>query len=248
MHKQKKKILVVTDNPVILIGFKKIIKKKNINESNFDYRCTKIFKDKFSPQLKVRSIDIKKESKKIVNKYRFILYLHGRQIVPNEIIKKIKSINIHPGYNPYNRGMFPHVFSIMNGLPAGATLHEMDEELDHGPIIAQTRIKVLPEDTSYTLYKRCVKAELNLLEKNIESIINGNYKTYLPNKEGNMNMLKDYKLLSEIDLDKKINIGTFLNYLRAYTHKGYENAYFIDKTNGDKIYITIKLKRKKLDA
>ncbi|MEL6562249.1 MAG: formyltransferase family protein, partial [Bacteroidota bacterium] len=45
-------------------------------------------------------------------------------------------------------------FSLINGLPAGVTIHEIDEKLDHGNIIDQIKVEVQSTDTSYTLYQR----------------------------------------------------------------------------------------------
>lgn len=243
--KRKKSVLILTDNIIIFEGFKKILRKRNIDDSIFDYRCSFGYEDVFVSDKRVKPINIKENIPQIVKKYDFILYLHGRQIVPKEIIDVKKCLNIHPGFNPHNRGMFPHIFSMMNGLPAGATLHEMDEFLDHGPIIDQIKLKIKPEDTSQTLYRRCIAAEFKLLDKYIKQIVNQSYKTKLPQKEGNMNKLKDYNALKEIDLNKKVKTGDFINYLRAFTHKGYNNAYFIDQNTGDKIYVSIKLKRER---
>jgi hypothetical protein len=43
--------------------------------------------------------------------YDVIISWHCRQIFPKELIERVRCINIHPGFNPYNRGYFPHVFS-----------------------------------------------------------------------------------------------------------------------------------------
>ena len=36
-------------------------------------------------------------------------------------------VNLHPSYLPYNRGQYPNVWSIMDGTPAGVTLHYIDD-------------------------------------------------------------------------------------------------------------------------
>ncbi len=37
----------------------------------------------------------------------------------------------------HNRGWFPQAFSIIDGQKVGVTIHEIDDQLNHGPIIAQ---------------------------------------------------------------------------------------------------------------
>src|SRR5262249_8890160 len=55
-------------------------------------------------------------------------------------------VNLHPALLPFNRGAHPNVWSIVDGTPAGATLHWMDENVDTGDIIAQMPVEVAVED------------------------------------------------------------------------------------------------------
>jgi methionyl-tRNA formyltransferase len=153
----------------------------------------------------------------------------------------VKCINVHPGLNPYNRGWFPHVFSILNSHPCGATIHEMDEQLDHGPIICQKEVDVEMWDTSLTLYNKILDAEMYLLEQNIEKILSGDYKTVIKG-EGNVNLKKDFDDLCKIDLDNVDTFRNHINRLRALTHGDYKNAYFIDDS-GNKIYLKLELRK-----
>src|SRR5437868_7353950 len=49
-------------------------------------------------------------------------------------------INLHPSLLPFNRGACPNVWSIVDGTPAGATLHYIDSHIDTGDIVAQHRV------------------------------------------------------------------------------------------------------------
>lgn len=157
--------------------------------------------------------------------YNIIFSLHCKKIFPKWLIENTKCINIHPGYNPFNRGMFPHVWSIINGLPAGATIHEMDEGIDTGPIIAQREVPVTPYDTSDTLYKRVIEEELSLLTLNLGDILKGDYQTKQPKVKGNYNSLADFKQLCELGQEHEKTI----NLLRALTHGEYKNARYNGK-------------------
>jgi hypothetical protein len=48
-------------------------------------------------------------------------------------------LNLHPSYLPYNRGWHTPTWALLDGTPAGATLHYMDEALDTGDIVCQRR-------------------------------------------------------------------------------------------------------------
>src|SRR5688572_9082774 len=45
-------------------------------------------------------------------------------------IARAGAINLHTGFLPYNRGAHPNVWSIVEGTPAGATLHWVDAGVD----------------------------------------------------------------------------------------------------------------------
>jgi len=142
---------------------------------------------------------------------------HPYQIFPKRLTRRVTCINSHPGYNPYNRGWYPYAFSLINGLPAGATLHEMDHRIDHGPIIHRTQVRVEEHDTAYTLWQKCRKAEKELITTWLRPVILGEYKTFLPEHDGNYNSKADYEKLFEIDPQSVVNPIDFLRRLRALT-------------------------------
>lgn len=193
----------------------------------------------------ITSLNIKENVEWILNSFDVVVSYHCRQLFPAEIVRHLRCINIHPGLNPFNRGWYPGVFSIANGLPAGATIHEIDEKIDNGPIIAQKQIEILPEDTSGTVYPKIIQAEYDLLEEWFMPMLTGNYKTFSPSETGNLNYKKDYYALQQLDLNQTSTVRETIDKLRALTHPPYKNAYFIDKETGDKIYISVEMKRVK---
>lgn len=177
----------------------------------------------------------------LVKEYDMIFSLHCKQIFPSKLVNHVKCINVHPGLNPNNRGWFPQVFSIINSLPCGATIHEIDEHLDHGPIICQKEVKIEMWDTSLTAYNKILDAEIELLSENLLNILNYEYETTVK-EEGNLNLKKDFDDLCKIDLDDRDTFRNHINKLRALTHGDYANAYFIDDL-GNKIYLKLELKK-----
>lgn len=243
MDQEMRKILLITDNDLLLNRFKELILRKNLSDFIFHFAYSEnntAFQKKFNNVNWIRSIKIKNEVDFLINEYEIIFSLHCKQMFPEDLIKKVKCINIHPGLNPNNRGWFPQVFSIINGLPCGATIHEIDELLDHGPIICQKQVNVELWDTSITVYNRVLDAEMELLSDNFEKILLNKYETYLP-KEGNLNLKKDFDDLCKINLNETDTFLNHLNKLRALTHGSYANAYFIDKKSEKRIYIKIEM-------
>jgi phosphoribosylglycinamide formyltransferase-1 len=83
-------------------------------------------------------------------------------------------LNIHPSLLPAFAGLNTHQRAIDAGCKvAGATVHQVTAELDHGEILAQAVVPVLPGDTAQTLAARVLTQEhliypqaiANLLQK-----------------------------------------------------------------------------------
>jgi phosphoribosylglycinamide formyltransferase-1 len=69
-------------------------------------------------------------------------------------------LNIHPSLLPAFPGLHTHQRAIEAGCGfAGATVHQVTAELDHGPILAQAVVPVLPDDNEDTLAARVLTQE-----------------------------------------------------------------------------------------
>ena len=237
------KIFVMSDNLRVFDFFYEAIKRSSI-DIDASYFCSQssydsaIFKDK-EKELELKPLNMKKEYEQLLS-CDVGFSAHCKQIFPAALVNSVRCINIHPGYNPYNRGWFPQVFSMINGLPAGFTVHEMDEEIDHGAIIDQERIKIKSSDTSLSFYNKVMEAEGHYIQYNLDSLISGKYEKFQPCSEGNYNSIKDFNALCEIDLKKSYTAKEWIDFLRGMSHPPYKNAYFVDE-DGNKVYCSINL-------
>jgi phosphoribosylglycinamide formyltransferase-1 len=69
-------------------------------------------------------------------------------------------LNIHPSLLPLFPGLHTHEQALEAGVREhGATVHFVTEALDHGPIVIQASVPVLPGDTPDSLAKRVLKQE-----------------------------------------------------------------------------------------
>jgi phosphoribosylglycinamide formyltransferase-1 len=69
-------------------------------------------------------------------------------------------LNIHPSLLPAFPGLHTHQRAIEAGCKlAGATVHFVTPELDHGPIVLQAAVPVLADDTEDSLSKRVLTHE-----------------------------------------------------------------------------------------
>jgi phosphoribosylglycinamide formyltransferase-1 len=81
-------------------------------------------------------------------------------------------INIHPSLLPAFTGLNTHARAIEAGCQfAGATVHRVTAELDHGPILAQAVVPVLPDDTADTLAARVLTQEHLIYPKAVAELL-----------------------------------------------------------------------------
>jgi phosphoribosylglycinamide formyltransferase/phosphoribosylglycinamide formyltransferase-1 len=85
-------------------------------------------------------------------------------------------VNVHPGLLPEfgGEGMYGsrvHEAVIASGAKTtGVTVHLVDDEFDHGPVVAQWRIAVLEKDTAESLAERVLEVEHLIYPRAVEMI------------------------------------------------------------------------------
>jgi phosphoribosylglycinamide formyltransferase 1 len=88
-----------------------------------------------------------------------------------------RTINIHPSLLPAHGGrgmlgMAVHRSVLAAGdVETGVTIHEVTAELDGGPILAQSRIAVLPDDDPESLATRVLSEEHRLLVATVRHLV-----------------------------------------------------------------------------
>jgi methionyl-tRNA formyltransferase len=238
------KIFVITDNEIIFEKFLEVTKRSLYTKHSFDFyysQGNEGFSKKYN-QEDIKPVDIVKASSSFIQNYELGISAHCKQLFPSLLVQKIRCINIHPGYNPYNRGWFPQVFSIINKLPSGVTIHEMDEKLDHGGIIVQRKLEIGECETSFAVYGRILQLEYEMIQENLEAIITRDYTLQTPIHEGNVNLKNDFNTLRHIELDRKVSYREAIDFFRAMTFQGHDNAYFYDRS-GAKVFVEITLRK-----
>ena len=81
-------------------------------------------------------------------------------------------LNIHPSLLPAFAGLHTHQRALEAGCKfAGATVHQVTAELDHGPILAQAVVPVLPGDTPGTLATRVLTQEHRIYPQAVADVL-----------------------------------------------------------------------------
>ncbi len=90
---------------------------------------------------------------------------------PNRIL------NIHPSLLPAFPGLDAQRQALEYGVKiTGCTVHFVDENLDAGPIVVQTAIPILDEDTPETLSARILKEEHRIYSEAINLVLSGGWR------------------------------------------------------------------------
>jgi methionyl-tRNA formyltransferase len=86
-------------------------------------------------------------------------------------------LNLHPSLLPRHRGATPLQSVILaDDKITGTTLMLMDEELDHGPILAQSKYELRTDETYETLHERMALASRDILADNLSKYLVGEIK------------------------------------------------------------------------
>ncbi|NGZ84458.1 phosphoribosylglycinamide formyltransferase [Duganella aceris] len=83
-------------------------------------------------------------------------------------------LNIHPSLLPLFPGLATHAQALAAGVAEhGATVHFVTAELDHGPMVLQAAVPVLPDDTVETLSARVLEQEHVIYPRAVRWFVEG---------------------------------------------------------------------------
>ncbi|MFN2382971.1 MAG: phosphoribosylglycinamide formyltransferase [Gemmatimonadota bacterium] len=105
--------------------------------------------------------------------------------VPKAVVAHYRNriLNIHPALLPRHGGPGMYGLRVHEAVltagdtESGASVHLVDEEYDHGPVVAQRRVRVEPEDTPASLARRVLAAEHALLSEVVIAAVEGRLRT-----------------------------------------------------------------------
>ena len=175
------------------------------------------------------------KSKEIVEKIKsycptgfdfFVVFSYGK-IIPKDIldIPRCGALNIHPSLLPKLRGPSPVKSAILKENETGVTILQVDEEMDHGPILAQKKVP-MPEWPPYEsdLENRLSHEGGKLLAEILPDFITGKIKAVEQNHSKASFCQKIQK--TEALLDMKDTPESNLRKIRAYHI--WPGSYFFD--------------------
>ena len=152
------------------------------------------------------------------------------------------TVNLHPSLLPYNRGKHPYYWSIVEGTPAGVSIHFITKNIDDGAVIYQREIETDITITGEELYEKSLQEMISLYKENHDDILSLNFAPIEQNnKFSTFHWAKDIEKHSKIDLVKHYKAIDLINIMRARTFKRGNSAYFFHE--GEKYNIRIEISK-----
>ena len=111
-------------------------------------------------------------------------------VIPRDFVNRV--VNIHPSLIPAfcgagYYGMRVHEAVIRDGaLISGCTVHFVDDQFDHGPIIAQESLQINENETPQSLASRIFELECELYPRVINAIAEGRIEVHGRRSAGQM--------------------------------------------------------------
>ncbi len=176
------------------------------------------------------------------NDIDLVFMLWWPEIVKKDAIQaaKIGWVNLHTSLLPYNRGMHPYYWAIVDGTPFGATLHLINEGIDSGPILFQKELTIDITDTGDSLYKKLIQTCLDLFSESYPKILRFDFKPKpQANDRATFHWAKDINPHSTIDLEKTYKARDLINIIRARTFWGRPSGFFFHE--GKKYWVRLQI-------
>ena len=153
-------------------------------------------------------------------------------------------INLHSALLPYNGGWHTNVWPILDGSPAGVTIHYIDAGVDTGDIISQRQIPVDPTDTGGSLHEKITR---NLVEqfRMVWPVIREGGNSRIPQDRMRATVHRKSELaeISRFYPEREYRACDLINLLRARTYPPYPSAYYVEDDR--RVYVRIELLREK---
>ncbi len=146
------------------------------------------------------------------------------KILPASFLEGRRCYNFHPGILPQYRGAGAFSWAILNGeTETGITLHEIDGDIDHGPIIDIWRIPIKADATAESLFEEACDDIFAMFKSRLPALLAGCSST--PQDESLARFYPRKALEGARDLSR---------FARAFHFPGKPEAYYVNAA-GEKI-------------
>ncbi|MBI5733367.1 MAG: methionyl-tRNA formyltransferase, partial [Candidatus Kerfeldbacteria bacterium] len=133
--------------------------------------------DKKLPLLEVKTLKPEDIQKQLADSATplAILAAFGK-IIPQNVLDIYPKgiVNVHPSLLPLYRGPAPIQYALRDGqTETGVSLIVLDEQVDHGPMLAQEKCRVAETDDTLTLSQKLAELSVKLLLSSLDHYLDG---------------------------------------------------------------------------
>lgn len=169
----------------------------------------------------------------------FVVASFGK-ILPAELIymPPHKTLNVHPSLLPKLRGPAPIQGAILSGEKTGVSIMLMDEEMDHGPILAAEEVDISPWPDHYArVEEKLGRAGGKLLARIMPTWIRGEVEAH----EQDHSSATYTKIIKKEDGLINLNGSPEENLRKVYAYSTWPGAYFFHtRKDGKKLRVVVK--------
>ena len=156
------------------------------------------------PPVDIPTININKiNEKSIIDEIKtwnidLLVNFNSSIIFSNDLLTclTIGGINFHPGILPQYAGSNTHQWTMLNNeYYSGVTIHVINQGVDAGPVLSCSKVKILAEDTGFTLFIKLVRLGSELITQLLPKILKQGFDFAIPQDPSKRNFfLKNRKI------------------------------------------------------
>ena len=167
----------------------------------------------------------------------FVVVAYGKLLPPEVLaIPKQGALNVHPSLLPRLRGASPVRSAILNDEKnVGVTVMQLDEEMDHGPIIAQKKVETEWPPRASALEEILMREGGRLLATVLPPWLAGTIEA----RPQNHDVATYCEKMEKGDALLDLNADAYHNLLKIRAYEGWPAAFAYFQRNGKKIRVQI---------
>ena len=165
----------------------------------------------------------------------YLFSIANLSVIPARILAlpRLGAINFHDGPLPRYAGLHATTWAIQNQERShGVTWHEMTEIVDAGAVLRQCVFALAPDETAFTLNRKCFKAGIDTFEELVKGLGEGTLHALPQNLAARTYFAKHTRPAAQACIDWTLPAGKMAAFVRSLDFGPYPNPLEIPKVIG----------------
>jgi natural product biosynthesis luciferase-like monooxygenase protein len=177
--------------------------------------------------------------------FDYVFSIANLSVIPARILAlpRLGAINFHDGPLPRYAGLHATTWAILNQETShGVTWHEMREVVDTGAILQQCIFALAPDETAFTLNRKCFKAGIDSFEKLVKALGDGTPRALPQNLSERTYFAKHARPAAQACIDWTLPAEKIAAFVRSLDFGPYPNPLEVPKVvSGGNVLLVPKL-------